>query len=86
MPEEIKKTEGQDFAPGTSAETQKRRTSPRALSESRSAAQSRRPKKDASELKFEAIRALSNLPDDSKFFLIIGSADSKQLSTINNWN
>jgi hypothetical protein len=44
-----------------------------------------RARKDANELKFEAIRVLSNLVEGGKFFLLVETPDGKK-DTVNCWN
>ncbi len=42
-------------------------------------------RRDAGELKFEAIRALSNLAEGGRFFLLVEGPDGKK-ETINCWS
>jgi len=44
-----------------------------------------RVRRDANELKFEAIRALSNLTEGGRFFLLVEGPEGKK-ETINCWN
>jgi len=70
--------------PQVAAPTRRRQRLP-GDSEKGSTGPKSRVRRDANELKFEAIRVLSNLAEDGKFFLLFETPDGKK-EVVNCWN
>lgn len=67
------------------AASQRKKRGPSLGTEKDQASGKGRVKRNASDLKFEAIRVLSNLPEDGRFFLVTESQDGKK-ETVSCWN
>lgn len=74
----------EDSKPGAATATEPAATRRRQAGESKRPAARGRVKKDANGLKFEAIKILTSLPEDGKFFLIYEDDGKKE--TVNCWN